>query len=151
MNGRFNALSCERSVLPASSCAWSRRVAIAVSWVAVVDGQVRLGDIELEQIGSARELQDSGFGADAPACGPDVGGGGGAGGVWWRGPCTRARDRGGRCGAPTEERGGPRNDRSGGGGCRGECARWLLCPPGPRPPAASPRSRPARARPAGSS
>ena len=41
--------------------------------VAVVDGQVRLGDLQLEQVGSARELQRGRLGCDAPARRQDVG------------------------------------------------------------------------------
>src|ERR1039458_279838 len=74
MKGRFKALNCERIAWTfAWTWAGSRRVAIDVSWVVVVDGQVRLGDLQLEQVGPARELQGSGLGADALSCGQDVG------------------------------------------------------------------------------
>ena len=73
MNGRFNALRCERSASGVEHGPGHGVLRIVVSLVAVVDGQVGLGDLQLEQVGSARELQGGGLRADAPARGQDVG------------------------------------------------------------------------------
>src|SRR5450631_3566207 len=74
MNGRFSAVSLACADR-ASGWSWRARMGGSLGWpsVAVVDGQVGLGDLELEQVGAAGELQGGWLGADASAGGQDVG------------------------------------------------------------------------------